>query len=531
MFMWLYILSYFQKMHSVQSMGCYESHGDQSSGYGASNGAPNSNQTTEGGASHVAPNSDQCIGHGASHGAPSSDKSSGHGASHGAPMSNQTTKGGASCQGTGHGASHGAPSSDQSRGNGASHGAPFPFQFPARDIRLLDPEEKTSKGKAVLPCKHLVLMDEVFNHLWHPTKGTGFREGRIVKRGCASYFKLMGDCIRCKDEAPKKTSSKVKVRFFENSIPGLEWAEEEEDLAKPNFEPWEKRERGGRLEEVFHWKVTNKQEHIHKEETAKATNQELKKPKVSCDGKTNYCKDLIDKTIRKILLSSYIPKDGKLKKCVHKGNQTDSKTSWKGPRQAPCEEPQKRKLKSHKLNKSVDMKAEVSTPGYGGRPNTAPSSQNSGGGASYGAPATVDVGDLKPKDAMNFGKLPTRSCEDCEDCTTEKVHFCQNTVEGRKNQKEGKMKKEELKKGENDKHLKKSNNNGKVIQEELVKAGVETNPGPPTYKDILMQGSKKMADEMLEAAGRCGMSVTLDSLIPGDGDCFSNSVLAQLKRK
>ena len=76
----------------------------------------------------------------------------------------------------------------------------------------------------------------------------------------------------------------------------------------------------------------------------------------------------------------------------------------------------------------------------------------------------------------------------------------------------------------------KSNNNGQVIYDELVKAGVESNPGPGII-DILMSGSRIIAEEIMEAVVRCELPFTLDNLIPGDGNCFTMSVLQQLKRR
>ena len=94
--------------------------------------------------------------HDTSHGVHSSDLSSGNGASHAVPTSNQTKE---------YGASYGTSNSDQNKENGASHGAPFSFEFPTRDIRLLDSENKISKGKAVLPCEHLVHIEKVVHNI------------------------------------------------------------------------------------------------------------------------------------------------------------------------------------------------------------------------------------------------------------------------------------------------------------------------------------------------------------------------------
>ncbi len=80
--------------------------------------------------------------------------------------------------------------------------------------------------------------------------------------------------------------------------------------------------------------------------------------------------------------------------------------------------------------------------------------------------------------------------------------------------------------------LEKVNNNRKVIEDELVKAGVETNPGPGPYGEPdEMEGSKRIAQEIMEAVLRCQLPFILDRLTPGDGNCFSHAVLAQLKRK
>ena len=72
--------------------------------------------------------------------------------------------------------------------------------------------------------------------------------------------------------------------------------------------------------------------------------------------------------------------------------------------------------------------------------------------------------------------------------------------------------------------LDKMNNNEQVIDAELVKSGVETNPGPGT-------ASQSIAAEILEAVHRCHLPFTLDRLTPADGNCYSHAVMAQLERK
>ena len=71
-----------------------------------------------------------------------------------------------------------------------------------------------------------------------------------------------------------------------------------------------------------------------------------------------------------------------------------------------------------------------------------------------------------------------------------------------------------------------------------MKAGIETNPGPMSYKnalvgrhnDISKQTSQILAEEIFATVQRCGLPLSIDRLTPADGNCFSHAILDQLRR-
>ena len=123
-----------------------------------------------------------------------------------------------------------------------------------------------------------------------------------------------------------------------NTVPGLILGGEE---PQPNFKSWEQWEKGGRLEDIYHWRVKNQ------ESRKKEVGQKPKKQKHSSNkalAVDNTCKESINQTVRRILLSRFKPKGEKTSSNQNKESKCQPKnSSWKGQREAPSEIPMARK--------------------------------------------------------------------------------------------------------------------------------------------------------------------------------------------
>jgi hypothetical protein len=124
---------------------------------------------------------------------------------------------------------------------------------------------------------------------------------------------------------------------------------------QPNFKPWEKREKGGRLEEVFHWKVgTNAsgggQGEQHQQKRKKTTKTKLK---------DNRCNEEVNRVVKKILLSKNKPQglkkgEGNKKRLVEQSKEQ----VWNGMKEVPSEVPVARKAKKKDVQKKPGGKGD-----------------------------------------------------------------------------------------------------------------------------------------------------------------------------
>ena len=144
---------------------------------------------------------------------------------------------------------------------------------------------------------------------------------------------------RCAGDQEKKAMKHDHAPY----IPGV--SEKGEEVVLPHFKKWEEREKGGRMEDVFHWAV--KKEKLEQKQSVQSDGEigKTKKGKTSCsipDSNANHCQQSINKIIKNLLMSKSQKKNPK--KSQKKNIQaSSSKTcSWRGPREAPSQVPQTR---------------------------------------------------------------------------------------------------------------------------------------------------------------------------------------------
>jgi hypothetical protein len=143
----------------------------------------------------------------------------------------------------------------------------------------------------------------------------------------------------------KEESSKA------TDVPGLDMTIEK---PRPAFKPWEKREKGGRLEELFHWKVATDVSGGSQGEQLQQKTKKTTKTKVKKD---NRCKEEVNLAVKKILMSKNRPKG--LKKGNKKKPAEQSKEKvWDGMKQVASEVPVARKVKKRDVQKKPGGKGE-----------------------------------------------------------------------------------------------------------------------------------------------------------------------------
>ena len=139
----------------------------------------------------------------------------------------------------------------------------------------------------------------------------------------------------------------AKKRFAESNkggaesvkkVVGLSLAAKEVDL--PEYRPWEKKERGSKLRTIFKWKSGNPQRHATVEKVKKTHNAKAKPNKKN--RVDNQCNESISAVIVKILTVNHKRKT--FGKEVQKPERAHTLEAWKGPREAPSEQMQKRKV-------------------------------------------------------------------------------------------------------------------------------------------------------------------------------------------
>ncbi len=132
---------------------------------------------------------------------------------------------------------------------------------------------------------------------------------------------------------------------------------DDDDTKRERYKPWEKYERGGRLQGIFKWKKYKEQEQTEKGDDQGSKVPKAGKVKNKLDPDAHKCKEKITKEIRKVLLSTYKPKCKTIKsKKVEDQDQMSGRmrSGWQGPRPPVSEEPQKKKkIKSREKRKKL----------------------------------------------------------------------------------------------------------------------------------------------------------------------------------